>query len=116
PLEGTGGQEQGAARGESSGQGAQREQRDPGQEGATPAEQVTRAGPQQEEAAEGEDVRIEHPRQRRVREVQAALDVGERDIDDGGVEDDHQLGGQNDGQYNRRMSAPPHGGAREIRY
>ncbi len=81
---------------------------------AIPARKVRRrpsrspdAGPEQEQAAEGEDVGVEDPRQRGAREAEAALDVGQGDVDDGGVEHHHQLGGEDDGQHDGGMAAPP---------
>ena len=43
----------------------------PAEEGAAPAEQVPGPGAEQQEAAEGEDVGVEHPRQLAAREAEA---------------------------------------------
>ena len=86
-----------------------REQSDPRHERSPPAEQVAGAGAEEEEAAEGQDVGVEHPRERRAGEMEAALDVGQGDVHDGGVEHHHQLGGEDDAEDHRRVAAPPAG-------
>jgi hypothetical protein len=62
------------------------EQRRPRDEQAPPAEQVSRAAPEQQEPAVGEQVRARDPLQVLDREVQVRLDLRERDIHDGPVE------------------------------
>ena len=69
---------------------------DADEERAPSAEQVARPGPEQEQAAEGEDVGVQHPGERARREAQALLDVRQGHVDDRRVEDDHQLGCQDD--------------------
>ncbi len=64
------------------------------------------AGPcaEKEKPAEGEDVRVEHPRQGAGGEPQAVLDVRERDVDDGRVQHDHQLRGQDHREQHCRLA------------
>ena len=76
----------------------------PSEEDATAAEQVARSGSEQEEASEGEDVGVQDPREGARREAQALLDVRQGNVDDGGVEYDHQLGGQDHEQEYRRVT------------
>ncbi len=64
-LEGPGGQQHPAGGGQAADQGADREQGDADEEDAAPAEEVTGPGPEEEQAAEGEDVGVEHPGQPR---------------------------------------------------
>ena len=68
------------------------EQHDPEDEQAPATEQVGGAAAEHEEATEREGVRVDDPLQARRREVQAALNRRQRDVHDGGVEDDHELG------------------------
>ena len=72
------------------------------QERPAPAEEVSGPGPQEQEAAEGEQVGVEDPRELAAGEAEARLDVGEGDVDDGRVQDHHELGGQDDEQEHRR--------------
>ena len=71
--------------------GRRGEDRDAGEEGAAPAEQVAGPGTEQQQAAEGQGVGVEHPGQAGVGEAQRALDVRQRDVHDGRVQHDHQL-------------------------
>ena len=75
---------------------------DAGQEGPAPAEEVAGACAQEQEAAEGEQVAVDDPGELAPREAEPLLDVRQGDVDDGGVQDDHQLGRQNDEQEHRR--------------
>ena len=67
------------------------EERDPGEERTSTAEQVAGAGAEQQQAAEGQGVRVDDPRQAGGREAEGDLDVGEGDVHDGRVEHDHEL-------------------------
>ena len=67
-----------------------REDRDADHEHAPAAEQVGRAPAEQEEAAERDRVRDQHPLQRAVADVQRRLDRRQRDGDDRAVEDRHE--------------------------
>jgi hypothetical protein len=84
--------------GQAGGQRRQREQGDAGEEDAAPAQDVARPAAEQEQAAEREGVGVEHPRQAGGREVKAPLDARQRDVDDGHVEDHHQLRAQDEGE------------------
>jgi hypothetical protein len=55
-----------------------------------------RRPPKQQQGAEGEDVGADDPRQHRRCDAEVALDAGQRDVGDGVVEDEHQLGGSYD--------------------
>jgi hypothetical protein len=59
-------------------------------EDAALAEQVTEPARQEQEAAEGNQVGVDHPGQVGLREVQVVLDRGQGDVHDRRVEDDHQ--------------------------
>ena len=61
-----------------------------GQEHAPLAEQITEPAGQQEQAAEGDQVGVDHPREAALGEPQVALDRRQRDVHDGRVEDDHE--------------------------
>ena len=77
---------------------ASREQGDPGEEDPAAADQVAEPAAEQEEAAERDEVAVEHPRQARLAEVQVGLDPRQRDRDDRAVHDRHQLGHADDGE------------------
>ncbi len=68
-----------------------REQRHAGHEQPLAAEQVAGASAQEQEPAEDQRVRVDHPLQARRREVKPLLDRGERHVDHGGVEHHHEL-------------------------
>ena len=59
---------------------------DAGEEGAPPAEQVAGPGAEQQQAAEGQRVGVEHPGQLGVGEAQRRLHVGQCDVHDGRVQ------------------------------
>ena len=78
--------------------------------------------PRSRSAAEGEQVGVEHPGELAPGEAEALLDVGQGDVDDGGVEDDHELGREDDEQEHRRAgeqgletSGRPEGGTADGR-
>ena len=102
PLQGAGGQEHPAGDGQPPEERAHGEDGDAGQEGPAPPEEIARAGPEEQQAAEGEQVGVDDPGELTPGEPEALLDVRQGDIDDGGVEDHHQLGRQNDEQEHRR--------------
>ena len=82
------------------------EQQDARLQHAAAAHDVAEAATEQEQSAEGQRVGVEHPRQRRGGEVQRALDVRQRDVHDGRVEHDHQLGAREDGERGTGVVAP----------
>ena len=63
------------------------------------AEEVRQPAAEQQQAAEAERVGGHHPLAVAVREAQRLLGRGQSDVDDRGVEDDHQLGDAQDGEY-----------------
>ncbi len=95
-LRRAGDEQPGAVGGEAAEQGGQGEQQDARGQGATAAEEVPDASAEQQPAAEGPGVGVEDPGQAGAAEVQAALDVRQRHVDDGGVDADHQVGGDDD--------------------
>ena len=56
------------------------------------AEQVGQPAAEQQQAAEGDDVGVEDPATAVGGEAEVGLDLGQRDADDRGVHDDHELG------------------------
>ena len=77
--------------GEAGEQRGEREHDEADQEQAPPPEQVGRAPAEQQEAAEDERVRADHPLQVLLREPEVDLDRGQRDVHDRDVQDDHEL-------------------------
>jgi hypothetical protein len=59
-------------------------------------EQVAEPPGEQQQAAEGDQVAVDHPGEGRLAEMKVRLDGGEGDVDDRRVEDDHQLTETND--------------------
>src|SRR6266568_5943885 len=94
------------------GQRGQREYRDAGKEDPAAAENVARPPAEQQQAAEGERVGVEHPGQVGGGEVQAGLDAGQGHVHHGHVEDDHQLGAEHDGEGGDWPPATAFGGHR----
>ena len=74
-------------------QGADGEQGRAADEHAAPAEQVRGPAGQQQQAAEGQDVGVDDPGEGGGAEAEVGLDGRQRDVDDGGVEHDDELGG-----------------------
>ena len=62
-----------------------------GDQHAATAEQVGHAAAEQQEAAVGEDVAVDHPLQALLAEAEVALDRGQRDVEDRRVEHVHEL-------------------------
>jgi hypothetical protein len=73
-----------------------REERDAREEHALAAEQVAEPAREQQQAAEGDQERVDDPGQPGLGEVELALDRGQGDVHDRGVEHDHQLGHADD--------------------
>ena len=90
-LHRTGADEHPLRRGQAADQGREREDRDPDQEQAPRAEQVAEAAAQEQEPAEGQEVRVHDPCQRGLREAEIVADRRQRDVHDRRVEDDHQV-------------------------
>ena len=77
---------------EAAGERGDGEQHGPGDEDGAAAEAVGELAAEQQEAAEGQRVAGDDPRQVAVgAEAEAVADVLEGDVHDGGVEDDHEL-------------------------
>ena len=55
--------------------------------------------PSSRSAAERQGVGVEDPGQAGAGEAQRLLHLGQRDVHDRGVEDDHELGGEDDAQH-----------------
>ncbi len=68
----------------------QREHDQPGHEHAPAPEQVSQRAGRQQERGERERVGVDHPLQVGERGMQRALDVGQRDVDDRDVEQQHE--------------------------
>ena len=92
------GDEHGLVDGEAADERGRGEEQDAGDEHPAAAEQVAEAAAEQQQAAEGEGVGVDDPREVRVAEPEVGLDVGQRDVDDGAVEHDHQLRAADDGE------------------
>jgi hypothetical protein len=76
--------------------GRRGKQQQPEDEHPPPAKNVAGAAAEQEQAAEGDRVGVDHPLQAGSGEAKRTLHMGQRHIDDGGVEHDHELrGGDN---------------------
>jgi hypothetical protein len=55
------------------------------------AEEVAEPTAEQQEAAEGQQIGVHHPRERRLREPEVVPDRRERDVHDRAVQHDHQI-------------------------
>jgi hypothetical protein len=89
------------------GQRGQPEENKAADEQPPAAEEVGEAAPEHQQPAEGQDVGARHPRQVAGRGVQAPSDGRQRDVDDGRVKYDDEIG---DGQQAQR---PPPAGIRD---
>ena len=78
------------------------EQRGAGQEHAPAPEQIARAAAEQEQAAEREQVRAEHPPRALGREAECVLDRRQREDHDLRVEDHHEVDEREQGERLRR--------------
>src|SRR5207245_11614751 len=79
-----------------------REQDHPGQEDLLAADEVAGPAGQEQQAAIGDQVRVDNPGELCRGEAQVALDRGQRDVHDRRVKDDHELAEADDDQ-----SEPP---------
>ena len=75
-----------------------RKQEDAREEDLAAADQVAEATGNQEEASVRDQVRVDHPGQVGLGKTKVALHVGQRHVDDGGVDHDHQLPEADDDQ------------------
>ena len=83
-----------------------REQDEPAEEDPLAADQVAEPAGEQQEAAEGDQVAVDHPREVRLREVQIALDRRQRDVHDRRVEHHHQLAEAQHGERDPAAALP----------
>ena len=97
-LDGARRDELAAGVGEPADQRGDGEQAEPGQEHATPGEQVGDPASEEQAAAGHHQVGGDQPLQLAALEVQGAADGGQGGVDDRDVQDDQDLGGQGDGQ------------------
>ena len=67
------------------------EQDEPGEEDFLAPDEIAHPPGEQQEAAEGDQVGVDHPREVALGEVQVALNRGQRDVHDRRVEHHHQL-------------------------
>ena len=91
PLNCAGGDKQLLRVGDPAGERREREGRDPDQEQAPVSEQVAEAAAEEEEAAEREQVRVDGPGERGLREAEVVPDQQQRDVHDRAVQHDHQV-------------------------
>ena len=91
PLDGAGGDQLPGVGRQAAGQRGEREEHQAEHEDAAAAEQVGEPAAEQQEAAEGEHVGVDHPGQAALGEVERFADRRQGDVDDRGVEDDHEL-------------------------
>jgi hypothetical protein len=70
------------------------------------AEQVGHPAAQEQEATVGEDVAVDHPLQALLAEAEIVLDRRQRDVQDRGVEDVHEL---DEAEQDQDRHAPPGG-------
>ncbi len=113
-LESACGEQLAGVLGEPAEQGGEREEQHAEDEDAPSAEDVAGPAAEQQQPAEGERVGADHPGQAGGGEVQGALDVRQRDVHDGDVQDHHELA-RGDHQQCHRVSATagfPGGGLR----
>ena len=87
--------------GQRAGERGEHEQRRPGEEHAPATEQVGGPPAEHQEAREGDRVGVDDPLQAGGREVETVAHRRQRDVDDGDVEDDHELRQADDGQAAR---------------
>ena len=90
-LDEAGGDQEGLAAGEAADGGGEREEEDAAEEDPLASDEVTEPSGHQQEAAEGDQVGVDHPGEARLREVEVVLDRRQGDVHDGRVEDAHQL-------------------------
>ena len=103
-LQRAGGQQPRLGGGEAAQQRGHREQDDPGDEHPAPAEDVPGPAAQQQQAAEGQCVGVDHPLQAGAGESERLLDVRQCDVDDRRVEHHHQLCGGDDDQRQAELA------------
>ena len=83
--------QQPAAGGQAAQQRGQREHREADEEHPAAGDEVAQPTGEQQQATEGDQVGVDHPGEVGLREVQVALDGGERHVHDRRIDDHHQL-------------------------
>jgi hypothetical protein len=94
PLHAAGDDQPDLALRQATGQRRGREQDQAADEQAPATEEVGQAPTEQQEAAEGQGVGVDHPRQVVLREVEVLADRRQRDVDDRRVQHDDELRGR----------------------
>ena len=75
-----------------------------GDEHEATSEEIGHAGAEQEKAAVGEDVAVDHPLQALLAEAEVVLDRRQRDVEDRRIQDVHEL---NEAQQEQDRDAAP---------
>ena len=88
----------------------------PSAEDAAGAEQVREPAAEEQEAAERDDVGVEDPAEPLRGEAEVVLHLRQRDADDGGVHDDHELGRGDDAESKPAAAASGFRGGRRSRH
>ena len=81
------------------------EQGQPGEEDSAAAQQVAKPACQKQQSAKGDQVAVHYPGERGLREMQIVLYGGQRHVDHGGIEREHQLANTEDHHGNPGLSA-----------
>ncbi len=106
PLQRPGRDQPGLVLGQPAEEAGHREQGQADEEDLAPPVQVRGAATEKQEAGEGQRVGVDDPLQPRSAEVQVTLDRGQGDVDDGSVEDDHELTDEDDAEHEPRRDRP----------
>ena len=106
-LQEAGADQEALARGDPAQHRGAGEEHHAGEEHPLAADQVAEPSGQQQQAAEGDQERVDDPGEVALGEVQVVLDRRQRDVHDRHVEDDHQLREADDDE---RRPAPTVGG------
>ena len=85
-------------------------------EDAAGAEQVREPAAEEQQAAERDDVGVEDPAEPLRGEAEVVLHLRQRDADDGGVHDDHELGRGDDAESEPAAAASGFRGGRRSRH
>nr|WP_233508487.1 hypothetical protein [Spongiactinospora gelatinilytica] len=109
-LRDAGGDQRTAVPGEAAGERGEQEQHHPGEEQPAVPEQVGHPAGEQQQAAEAEQVRAEHPLQRRGVEPEVGLDGGEGKDDDLPIQGDHEESGTQEGKRGPSVACRAGGG------
>ena len=105
-LEDAGHEQDLLVRGEAAEERGRAEEDDAEDEHPAAAEQVTEPAAEHEQTAEGQGVCRDDPLASRVGEAEVGLDVGQGDVNDRAVEDDHELGAGDDDERKEEAARP----------